>query len=714
MRRLIGVLVLIAGTGGLAYWASATHAVRIEQQITQAATALVQDASRDVVIDVSGRDVRVAGTVASQTDRDRLVGQLFALDGVRVVEADTLALLPIASPFEVRITPGADGTLIATGVLPSEDSRAMLPNIDTSAVTLAGGVPDDRWTSALWMGVQALDGIDGGGLILSDRALTLSGSVRTPQEQTGVANVMADLPDGYRYIDALDVLDDGTPLRLDIALSDGRARATGKVPADMAFAAVTDVFGGAMVEIAQSALPADPPDWPQITGRLITALATLNSGRLNVESTTVSLAGRGTPDALARANAMLDNLPASYDVTRDLALDDDGAPVSLTIAWDGATATASGKYPAGFAPTGPLGTQVEDTGAASFLEDDGAFAANAAAGVAALGQLRSGTLTVTTQNITLSGTATSPQVGTVIDTLLTEAPVPSTVDLIYLDDGSPAAWTLTYDASSGATVEGRLPTTLSRADLAAALGSDVTGDPVTAAEDDTAGPMPDALRQVAAILPELDQLTASVDGTGAALDLVTTPGSDIDLLAAELAQNLPASVAFSIRTLDEAPQQGSTRTNAATGLDEVFLDGFWIPDLDFATTLDGCAAEADSRLGARQIGFVSGSARLDAASLRTINALAAIARPCVEADLELEVAGHTDASGDPDQNQILSQERAEVVRRALIERGVPARAITAIGFGADRSIATNDTPEGRAANRRTEIDWFERGALRDP
>jgi OOP family OmpA-OmpF porin len=68
------------------------------------------------------------------------------------------------------------------------------------------------------------------------------------------------------------------------------------------------------------------------------------------------------------------------------------------------------------------------------------------------------------------------------------------------------------------------------------------------------------------------------------------------------------------------------------------------------------------------------------------------------------VEGHTDAQGRPDTNLQLSQERAEAVRGWLLQNSglTPAR-VTALGYGADRPVATNDSEEGRALNRRIEI-----------
>lgn len=69
----------------------------------------------------------------------------------------------------------------------------------------------------------------------------------------------------------------------------------------------------------------------------------------------------------------------------------------------------------------------------------------------------------------------------------------------------------------------------------------------------------------------------------------------------------------------------------------------------------------------------------------------------------LIVEGHTDARGAPAANEQLSLARAETVRTYLISRGIPDGAIQAFGLGATRPVASNDSPEGRANNRRVEI-----------
>lgn len=71
--------------------------------------------------------------------------------------------------------------------------------------------------------------------------------------------------------------------------------------------------------------------------------------------------------------------------------------------------------------------------------------------------------------------------------------------------------------------------------------------------------------------------------------------------------------------------------------------------------------------------------------------------------LHLAVEGHTDSVGSDEYNQNLSEQRAQAVRDYFVQQGIGAGSIEAKGFGKTEPIASNDTPEGRAQNRRVEL-----------
>jgi OmpA-OmpF porin, OOP family len=73
-------------------------------------------------------------------------------------------------------------------------------------------------------------------------------------------------------------------------------------------------------------------------------------------------------------------------------------------------------------------------------------------------------------------------------------------------------------------------------------------------------------------------------------------------------------------------------------------------------------------------------------------------------NLKVRIEGHTDSTGEPAKNLDLSKRRAESVKKALVEQfKIPADRLTTDGFGDTKPAAANDTPQGRAENRRVEF-----------
>ena len=69
----------------------------------------------------------------------------------------------------------------------------------------------------------------------------------------------------------------------------------------------------------------------------------------------------------------------------------------------------------------------------------------------------------------------------------------------------------------------------------------------------------------------------------------------------------------------------------------------------------------------------------------------------------IELGGHTDNVGNSNSNQILSDNRAKAVYNYLVEKGITTERLSTKGYGDTQPIASNDTEEGRAENRRTEF-----------
>jgi len=113
--------------------------------------------------------------------------------------------------------------------------------------------------------------------------------------------------------------------------------------------------------------------------------------------------------------------------------------------------------------------------------------------------------------------------------------------------------------------------------------------------------------------------------------------------------------------------------------------------------------DALAKLPTLRILFGSQGNQLTAGSINVLDQLADILKEHPQSQLIIE--GHTDATGDPDQNLDLSLLRATTVRDYLAVRGVSSNNIRAIGYGEAAPLVPNNTPEGRAINRRIEFTF---------
>lgn len=113
------------------------------------------------------------------------------------------------------------------------------------------------------------------------------------------------------------------------------------------------------------------------------------------------------------------------------------------------------------------------------------------------------------------------------------------------------------------------------------------------------------------------------------------------------------------------------------------------------------AAQAPRTFVFDHLNFETASVRLTSDSAATVNDLAQVLKAYPNAQVQL--VGHTDNTGTPVSNQALSLSRADAVKAMLVNAGVVAERIGTRGAGQTQPVASNDTEEGRARNRRLEL-----------
>jgi OmpA-OmpF porin, OOP family len=104
---------------------------------------------------------------------------------------------------------------------------------------------------------------------------------------------------------------------------------------------------------------------------------------------------------------------------------------------------------------------------------------------------------------------------------------------------------------------------------------------------------------------------------------------------------------------------------------------------------------------AKNILFPTANFKLLPKSFKSLNEVAKVL--VADTSLKLDIDGHTDSLGTAEKNLLLSQNRAEAVKKYLVSKGVEASRLTATGYGSDKSIANNKTFAGRARNRRVAL-----------
>ena len=380
-------------------------------------------------------------------------------------------------------------------------------------------------------------------------------------------------------------------------------------------------------------------------------------------------------------------------------------PYVLTVRKEG-TFTAEGVVPnaatrASLAQV--LGDAAQGLSLAAGMPDG--WAQNAVAGVTALALLQKGRLSVEGQTVILSGEVLTIGEMAAVDAALDNVKL-RVKDITVLDDGLPVAYTLTYSASSGGVLQGKLPFGVTPQTIAASLGLQGIGGTAKTALIREVGDI-SYLSAWAAVLPQIETLSAEVSPNARIVRAKLIEGADASVIRAALATGgFTAEVevpAPPISAPEPAPEPDPVPALSETPILDQMLPAK--SPLGFDITPSGCQGATDTLLAETKIIFLPNSDALDESGTAVLADLAAIARDCAAGALRAEIGGHTDTSGDADENLALSESRAAVVRAALVAAGVPEAQVSARGYGSAQPISENETKEGRAKNRRTTVVW---------
>ena len=175
-----------------------------------------------------------------------------------------------------------------------------------------------------------------------------------------------------------------------------------------------------------------------------------------------------------------------------------------------------------------------------------------------------------------------------------------------------------------------------------------------------------------------------------------------------LALLLVGGILYLVRSCGNEPMNEAVQ-QAKEAMAKVSLPGgveLSVPEGAFNFKLAQFLADANDKTLPRtfvfdHLNFESAGTKVTPESEQTLKDLTAILKAYPAVNVRLE--GHTDSTGAKEANKMLSQNRADAIRSDLVAGGVDTRRMETTAWGEEKPIASDDTEEGRAKNRRLEM-----------
>ncbi|MBV6658078.1 MAG: OmpA family protein [Devosiaceae bacterium] len=673
-----------------------TRGGAIEADLTDRAAALfVEDGTPWASAVLDGRDATLSGTAPTEAALDAAIAAGNRVWGVFRLDTSGLELLPLADPYTLSFEKQA-GSVTVSGTFPNGQVRAgVLDSVradlgDLALVdetTLARGAPlgfadqaafAGAGLGALATGVAALDGqslsVSGTAADLESYDAELA-RLGAPLDGLGLGEIAIEPPLQSPFTWSADETDGGVTLSGFVPSEDAR---TSIVSAAEALGTVDD----------QMMLASGAPDgFVAAADALLSQMQSLDAAAASIEDGALTLSGDApTSAAFDSANAFLGALPEGFGSLSGRIAPPIADPFSTVLEKTGDAYTLTGVLPNETTRAVLLdalsgqGVMVDDQttiarGAAEGVD----IAATMAASAASLAGLVDGTADLTGAALSITGAAPTLQSAVSAETDIAALALPGVNISSAIEAGpaSPFTFAISTDETT-ISLDGYVPSEDKRAsvlaDVAALFPGFAITDNLIVAEGAPAG-FDDT---VLAGLRGLGRLE------GGAFSL---SDSDVSLTGQALYDGSASRI--------EGDLMAALPDGMALTSDIGLLPPPQIVD-DVQCQLLFARALADNT-----IRFGSGSAAIDPLSFGLLDRLVRTLQSCPDASVE--IGGHTDSDGSDTLNQSLSEQRAQAVLGFVIDAGIDATRVAAVGYGETDPIADNATEEGRAQNRRIEF-----------
>jgi len=708
MRSLL--IALILGITALMFYSALWFkSESIEADITARTTDnLTSIGANDIEIDVDGRHVTLSGVVYDEATEneyldvaDATYGALGPIDGL-TLQADGGYVSAIKT---------ADGIALR-GTVPSDEARAILV---AEAESATDGAVDDQlivagptaaWQDEATFGVGQLAGLTAGTLTVAAGSYVLSGN--TDDDPAVVADAVSTR-DGWNAFISSPIEEQGLAaevnrLSAEVTAGEGRidtleATIAGLQADTSTLSAERDAISAELANLT-ARMPEVEADAAELQNQLDAANTMIG----DKEQVITDLSGQ-----LADSQAQIATLETELS-NRQIAL---GNTDEQVLALTGELESANGTIADLSAVVAARDTTIAElTGQVAGKDAIGVELADLKA---SLSEGEANTADLRSQ-LTVANTTIGEKDQIIAD--LTGQLADGTTQIASLETemaNREAALTADLDAANG-TIADLSSQVAERDTTIESLNAQVAG--LTANADQSVAELSEKLAtrdgtisELTAAVSDRDQqiatLTGAIADRDAAIDDLNAQVSNLDGLGESTAARIAAlTAAAQASNGDITALEGKVAdlTEVVAARDET-IAALQARTVSVSNSAEQCAAQATGVLEGAKINFETASARIAGDSVVLLERLTGIALACVGDGLSVEIGGHTDAQGSTDDNQALSEARAQAVLAFMVARGVPADGLEAVGFGEIAPIATNDTAAGRAQNRRISFDW---------
>ncbi|CAN7600664.1 OmpA family protein [Rhizobium rhizogenes] len=448
-------------------------------------------------------------------------------------------------------------------------------------------------------------------------------------------------------------------------------------------------------------------------GRSTSALGTtIENPAFSVSGRDVSVSGTVfSPDEALKVAGTVDQVWGVRKVLVDAKQPDIAKPFNWGISHEGSSVVLSGNVPN---PTtrDKIVSAAKTAFSGADIKDEMQYASGAPAsydggvlfGLAQLAGLEKGSVSLSDTGFGISGTAATRDAYDAITTALKTLPQGLTLAKTDITApapvAAPAATTPTPAATAPAVTPALAPPSFSFDALRDAGKLTLSGN---YPDDDTHSKIIDAAKSLFSSDEISDQLKAA---PGAPNGFATAALGGLNALS-RLAKG-----SFSLSSTDAKLSGEALYSGAVKSIQDSFAaaipEGFKTAPTEIAVSAPAPAVDApncqsllNTILSKSKINFDTGKARISTVSSGVLDTIVATIGRC--SGNSVEISGHTDSSGDEAANVALSEQRAKAVVTYLTDAGVSASRLTAVGLGSSRPVASNDTDEGKALNRRIEF-----------